>query len=97
MFWMNAAERCVKCHLSDRDAHSACTLVAQSENSFAVAENDAFDAVVARVTQNLGDTIFVWIADEQAARLSPYLAETLATLAHSRRVHQRQHLFDIAN
>src|SRR5580692_11410317 len=49
------------------------------------------------MAQDLRDTIFVRIAEEEPSRLSPYFAEALATLAYSWRVHQRQHLFDIAN
>ncbi len=97
MLWMNAAERRVKGHLSDGDTHSARALVAQSENSFAVADDNAFHTVVARMSQNLSDAVFIRIAEEQAPRPSPYLAETLATLAHRWRVHQWQHLFNIAN
>src|SRR5271156_2218052 len=49
------------------------------------------------MAQDLRDAIFVRIAEEESPRLSPYLAEALATLADGWRVHQRQHLFDIAN
>src|SRR5271154_820544 len=49
------------------------------------------------MSQNLGDSIFIRIADEQAARLSPDFAETLATLTHGWRIHQWKHLFRIAN
>jgi hypothetical protein len=49
------------------------------------------------MTQNLRDTVPIWIAEKQSPWLSPYLAETLAALAHSRRVDQREQLFNIAD
>src|SRR5277367_956642 len=49
---MNAAERGVERHLSDGDAHAARALVTEAENSFTVAEYDAFHTVVARMTQD---------------------------------------------
>ena len=97
MLRMNAAERGVEGHLSDGDAHASRALIAEPEDSFPVADHDAFHIVVARMTQDLIDTIFIRIAEKQASRLSPYLAETLAAFTHGRRVHQRQHLFDVAD
>ena len=56
---MNSAKRGVERHLSDGDAHAARALIAESENSFPVAEHDAFHIVVARMPQNLGDAILI--------------------------------------
>src|SRR5271165_51804 len=97
MLGMNAAERSVKSHLADGNAHAAGALVAESENSLAVAEDDAFHAVVAGMAENLGDAIPIGIADEQAARLAPDFAEALAAFTDSRGIHQRQHLLYVAN
>ena len=97
MLRMNAAERGVKGHLPDRDAHASRTLIAESQDSLPVADHDAFHTVVTGMIQDLIDAIFIRIAEKQTSRLSPYLTEALATLTHSWRVHQREHLFDIAH
>jgi hypothetical protein len=97
IFGMNATQGCVKSHLSDRDTHATRALIAESQNSFPVADYDAFHIVVARMVQDLSDAVLIWIAEEQTPRLSPNLAEALAALAHGGRINQRQHLFDIAN
>src|ERR1035438_8933721 len=96
MLRMNAAERGVKGHLPDGDTHASCTLVAEPQDSLTIAHHDAFHAVVRGMTQDLMDTIFIRIAEEQASWFSPYLTEALAALAHSGRVDQRKHLFDMA-
>ena len=49
------------------------------------------------MVEDLIDPVFVRVAEEQTARLSPYLAEALAALTHGRRVNQGQHLVDIAH
>src|SRR5262249_41906680 len=97
VFRMDPAERRVKRHLSDRDSHAPGALIAEPQDSLAVAHHNALDVVVVRVAQNLTDAILVWIAQEQAARLSPDLAETLTAFTHSRRVDERQHLLDVTN
>src|SRR5262249_12895844 len=97
VFRMNPAERRVKRHLSDRDAHASGALVAKSQDSLAVADHDALDIVVVGVAQDLRDAILVRIAQKQAARPSPDLAETLTAFAHGGCVDERQHLFDVAN
>lgn len=48
----------------DRDAHASCTLVAKSQDSFTIAEHDAFHIVVARMTQDLINTILIRITDK---------------------------------
>ena len=96
MLGMNSAKRRVKSHLADGDAHASRALIAEPQDSFTIADHDAFHVVVAGVTQDLIDSIFVRIAEKQTAWLSPYLAEALAAFTHGRRVHQRQHFFDVA-
>jgi hypothetical protein len=95
VFRMNAAECGVEGHLSDGDSHTSYALVAEAEDSLAVADDDDF--VVARMAQDLFDAVFVRIAEKDAARLSPYLAEALTAFAYSWRIDERQHLFDIAD
>ncbi len=97
MLRMNAAERGVKGHLPDGDTHASGALIAETQDAFAIADHDAFHTVIAGMTQDLIDAIFIRIAEKQASWLSPYLAEALATLTHGWRVHQREHLFDIAH
>src|SRR5450759_2668426 len=96
MLRMDAAERGVKGHLPDGDAHASRTLIAETQDSFTIADHDAFDTVVTGMTQDLIDAMFIRIAEEQTLWLSPYLTEALATLTHSGRVHDGEHLFDIA-
>src|ERR1039458_2330316 len=96
MLRMNAAERSVKGHLPNWDTHASRTLIAEPQDSLTIADHDTFHTVVTGMVQYLIDTIFIRIAEEQTSWLSPYLTEALAALTHSWRVHQRQHLFDIA-
>ena len=93
---MNAAERGVKGHLADGDTHASGTLIAETQDALAITDHDAFHAVIAGMTQDLIDAMFIRIAKEQASWLSPYFAEALATLTHCGRVHNGEHLFDIA-
>ena len=90
MLRMNAAQRRIQRHLPDRNAHPSCTLIAEPQNAFAIADHNASDIIVVRVAQNLCDAIFVGIAEKQSARLSPDLAEPLAALAYRGRIDQRQ-------
>src|SRR5580658_1080744 len=69
MLRMNAAERGIKGHLPDGDAHSSRTLIAESEDSFTIANHDAFHVVVMGMNQNLIDAIFIRIAEEQSSWL----------------------------
>jgi len=95
MFGMDAAERGVERHLTDRDAHSSRSLIAEAEDAFTVADNNAFDAVVARMAEDLRDAVFIGIAEEEPARLTPDLAESLAVFADGRGVNEGQKLFDV--
>ena len=47
------------------------------------------------VGENLADAVPVGIAEEEAARLAPDLAEALAALADGRRVDERQQFLDV--
>ena len=47
--------------------------------------------------QDLANALLVGIAEEQAARLAPDLAEPLAAFADRRRVDQRQHLLHVVH
>jgi hypothetical protein len=49
------------------------------------------------MVENVIDPVFIRGAEEQTSRLSPYFAEALAALTHGRRVHQGEHLVDIAH
>src|SRR5580704_1563491 len=95
ILWMNPAQRGVKRQFSDRNAHASSPLIAQPKNSFSVADDNTLYFVVSRMTQNLRDTVPIWVAEKQSSRLSPYLAETLTAFADRRGVDQREHLFNI--
>ena len=75
----------------------SCALIAKTEDSFAIAYDDTFHAVVTGMAEDLFDAILVGVAEEQAAGFPPDLTEALATLADRRSVDQRQHLLDIAD
>ena len=47
--------------------------------------------------QNLGDPVFIRIAEKQASWLSPNFTESLTPLAHRGGIDEGQHLFNIAN
>src|ERR1700733_3000246 len=96
MLRMNPTQRGVEGHLSDRDTHASRALITEPKDALPVANHDAFHVVIAGMIQYLFDAIFIRIAEKQTARLSPYLTETLTTLTHGRRIHQGEHLFDIA-
>ena len=95
LFRGNAAERSVERHLADGNAHAARALVAEAEDAFAVADDDAAHLVVARVREDLFDAVLVGIAEEEAARLAPDLGEALAAFANGGRVDDRQQLLDV--
>src|ERR1700743_2836075 len=97
MFGMDSAQRGVKSHFPNWNTHASSTLIAESQYAFSIANDDAFHTVIARMSQDVFDTILIRIAEKQSAWLSPYLTEALASLTYSRCVDQRQHLFDIAN
>src|ERR1017187_9294097 len=97
MLRMDAAERSVKGHLPNWDTHASRTLIAESQDSLPIADHDAFHTVVTGMTQDLIDTMFIRIAEEQTSWLSPYLTEALAALTNSWGIHHGEHLFDIAH
>ena len=91
-FGADAAEGGVEGHLANGNAHAAGALVAQSQDAFAIAYDNAPDVIVTRVRQNLLDAILVGIAKKEAARPAPNLAELLAGFAHRGRVNDRKGL-----
>jgi hypothetical protein len=94
---MDAAQRGVKRHLPDRNAHTSRPLIAQAEDSFTVADYNAFHIVVAGVIKDLGDTVSIRVAEKKSSRLSPDLTESLTALADGWGVDEGQHLFHVAN
>src|ERR1700722_15267967 len=97
MLGMNPTQRSVEGHLSYRNTHASRALIAEPKDAFPIAHHDAFHIVIARMIEDLFDPVLIRIAEKQAARLSPDFAKPLATLTHRRRIHQRKHLFDIAD
>ena len=83
--------------LADGDSHASRTLVAEPENALAIADHDRADCVIAVVPEDLANSMLVGVTEKQSAGLAPDLAETLASFADRRRVHQRHHLFDVAH
>jgi hypothetical protein len=93
---MNTAKRGIEGHFPDWDAHPSGTLIAESKNALAIAQHNALHLVKARMAQDLVDAMPIGKANEQAPRLSPNLAEALATFADSWGIHQWQHVFHVA-
>src|ERR1039458_10665085 len=68
MFRMNSAERSVKSHLPDWNAHATGTLIAEPQNSVPVADDDAFHTVVVGMIQYLFNTILIGVAEKSEER-----------------------------
>ena len=58
MLRMNSTERRVKGHLPDRDPHASRALIAEPQDSLAVADHDAFHIVVTGLTQDPTRSLF---------------------------------------
>jgi hypothetical protein len=95
MFRRNAAQRGVKRHLADGNAHTARALVAEAQDPLAIADHDAAHIVITRVSEDLIDSVSIGIADEESARTPPDFREALAALAHRRRIHHRQQFLGV--
>ena len=81
--------------LADRDAHAAGALIAETQNALAVADHDDAHVVEMLAGEDFGNSMPVRIAEEDAARLAPDLAEPLASFADGRRIDERQKLLDM--
>jgi hypothetical protein len=64
-------------------------LIAESQDSFTIADDVALHVVVTARIQDPIDTILIRITEKESARLSPYLTKALATLTYSWRGYQR--------
>jgi hypothetical protein len=94
---MNAILRGIQSHLANGHAHASRAPVTATEDAFAVADDNAFDSVVARMAENLFDAVLIWTTGEQASCLPPYFAEPLTAFPDCRRVDQGQDLLHITN
>lgn len=94
---VDAADRRVQAELADRDAHAADALVAQSQDALSVGDHDDVHVVVRvrAVAQDVPEAVPVLPAQEQPARPSVDLAETLTGLTHRRRVDDGQQLLQV--
>jgi hypothetical protein len=92
---MDPAEGRVQRHFADRNAHASGPLVAEAKDTFAITHNDAANAVIARVGEDLFDAVPVWIAQEESARLAPDLTKTLAAFPYRWCINNRQQLFNV--
>src|SRR5215470_19743224 len=54
---VQAGTRSIQRQFSDRNPHAARTLVAETENAFAIADDDGLDPVKARVGQNVPNAV----------------------------------------
>ena len=84
--------------LTDRDAHPADTLVAETENTLAVGHHDHFDVMVRYVLQDIVEVVPILVGDEHAARATVDFRETLTGGADGGGIDNRHHLIEmIAN
>ena len=60
MLRRNAAQRGVERHLADGNAHAARALIAEAEDALAIADHDAAHIVVARIGEDLIDSVSCW-------------------------------------
>src|SRR6202034_3423621 len=81
--------------LADRNAHAASALVAETENTFAVADDDGLDVVEAAIGEDAANIVLMRIAQKQASGLAENMAESLAAQADGRRINDRHHLLDV--
>src|SRR4029079_17804121 len=94
--WVYAGARRVERELTDRDAHAAGALVAESQNALAIGDHDHLDRVVTWMAEDILDDVAVRIAQKQPARTERIMAEFLAAFADRRRIDERQRLFQVA-
>ena len=87
-FRRNSGQSGIERHLTDRNAHASGALVAQAQNAFAVAHDNAFDSGIARMGKDLIDQISVRIAQEKTSRFTPDFTELLAGFAYGREYRQ---------
>ncbi len=93
---MDTRQRRIQRQLANRDPHAARALVAQPQNPLAIRHHDAAHAVISRMLQDRLHPRAIRIAQKHSPRPPPDLREALASLAHRRRIHHRQHLLDVA-
>ena len=72
--------------LADRDAHAACTLVAQAQNALIVRDDDEPHVLARPVAQHLIDAAAMLRRDPEPPRPTEDVAELLAGAAHRRGV-----------
>jgi hypothetical protein len=91
----DAAKGGVERQLSDRNAHPAKTLIAQSENALAIGHHDHVHVAPRSVARDLTDAITIREGNEQTPRAAIDFAELLAGQTDGRRIYDRQHLLDV--
>src|SRR3974390_351507 len=67
--WMKSGAGGGERQLADRNAHAAGALIAEAEDTLAVADHDGLDAIKTPVTENAADVVLVRHAEKQAAGL----------------------------
>src|SRR6516165_7086287 len=82
--------------LGDRNAHAARALIAETQYSLAVADDDRLDVVETGVGEDVRDMGALRPAEEQPARVVPGVAELLAALPNRRRIDERRHFAEVA-
>ncbi len=85
----NAGARCIKREFADRDTHAVHAEIAESQNSFAVSDNDETDIGLRPVAQDFLELLLAIDREIQTAWTSQDMAEVFAGFADCWRIHQR--------
>ncbi|MNZ50074.1 hypothetical protein D3C78_678570 [compost metagenome] len=85
----------VQREFTDRNTHPADTLIAETQNTFAIRHHNHFDVVVRHVLQNVIHVVAILVRDKHAARATINLGETLTRRTDGGGVDHRHHLFEM--
>ena len=91
-----SADEGVESELADRNAEASYTLVADTENAFAIGDHDHIDFGIRVITEKRRNETAERIGNEQAPRTPIDVAELLAAERDDRGVYNGQHLVDMS-
>ena len=91
----NSGQCGVKCQFTDRNAHAVSSQISESQNSFAVSDDNSADIFFGPVTQHAVDVSFIVNGDKQTARSTIDDTKLLTGQTHGRCVNDGHHVLDI--
>ena len=92
---MNARRRAVERDLPDGNPHAARALVAESEDSFIIRDDDQPNVAVNRVSQQIRNPIDIVRRNPNAARTAENVAVSLAGATHRGRIDEGHQLREV--